>query len=50
MKYMVEGSDFTFGYKGAGNVTLLKELADELGFELKIIDKIKLKKTKYTII
>ncbi len=42
MKYMVAGSDFTFGYKGAGNVTLLKELADELGFEFKIIDKIKL--------
>jgi riboflavin kinase/FMN adenylyltransferase len=42
MKYMVAGSDFTFGYKGAGNVTLLKDLADELGFELKIIDKIKL--------
>ena len=42
MKYMVAGSDFTFGYKGAGNVILLKELADELGFELKIIDKIKL--------
>ncbi|MCR5581004.1 MAG: bifunctional riboflavin kinase/FAD synthetase [Pseudobutyrivibrio sp.] len=41
MKYMVVGSDFTFGYKGAGNVDLLRVLADEFGFELRVIDKIK---------
>ncbi len=41
MKYMVAGSDFTFGYKGAGDINLLKELAEEFGFELKVIDKIK---------
>lgn len=41
MKYMVAGSDFTFGYKGSGNVELLRELSKEFGFELKIIEKIK---------
>ena len=41
MKYMVAGSDFTFGYKGLGNVLLLSDLSKEFGFELEIIDKIK---------
>lgn len=41
MKYMAVGSDFTFGYKGAGNIQLLKELSTELGFELKVYEKIK---------
>lgn len=41
MKYMVAGSDFTFGYKGAGNVELLRIISKELGFELNIIEKIK---------
>ncbi|MCR5415885.1 MAG: bifunctional riboflavin kinase/FAD synthetase [Pseudobutyrivibrio sp.] len=41
MKYMVAGSDFTFGYKGAGNVELLKELSKELGFKFHVIEKIK---------
>ncbi|MBR5637199.1 MAG: riboflavin biosynthesis protein RibF, partial [Pseudobutyrivibrio sp.] len=41
MKYMISGSDFTFGHKGAGNVNLLSELSKELGFEYKVIDKIK---------
>ena len=41
MKYMVSGSDFTFGKKGAGNSTLLKELSSELGFEYNEIEKIK---------
>ena len=41
MKYMVAGSDFTFGYKGAGNVELLRSLSKELGFELNVIEKIK---------
>lgn len=42
MKYMVVGEDFTFGHKGLGNVDLLKQLADEYGFILKVIEKIKL--------
>lgn len=41
MKYMVVGSDFTFGYKGAGDVELLKELSERYDFELRVIDKIK---------
>ena len=41
MKYLVVGSDFTFGYKGEGNVELLKKISNKNGFELKIINKIK---------
>ena len=41
MKYMISGPDFTFGHKGAGNVQLLNELSKELGFEYKVIEKIK---------
>lgn len=41
MKYMISGSDFTFGYKGAGNCSLLCDLSSELGFEYKMIEKIK---------
>lgn len=40
MKYMAVGTDFTFGHKGAGNVKLLRELSEELGFDLKIYEKI----------
>ena len=41
MAYMVSGTDFTFGYKGAGDVRLLKDLSKKRGFEYKVIDKIK---------
>jgi riboflavin kinase/FMN adenylyltransferase len=41
MKYMISGSDFTFGHKGAGNAQLLFKLSKELGFEYKVIEKIK---------
>ncbi len=41
MKYMISGSDFTFGYKGAGNTDMLTDLSKELGFEYKVIEKIK---------
>ncbi len=41
MKCLVVGTDFRFGYKGEGDVVLLKEYANELGFELKVIDKLK---------
>ena len=41
MKYLVVGSDFTFGYKKGGNVDLLKKISNDFGFELKVIDKIK---------
>ncbi len=42
MKYMVSGSDFTFGYKGAGNVSLLESLSKELDFEYNSISKIQM--------
>ena len=41
MKYMVSGSDFTFGKNGAGNSAKLHLLSKELGFEYKEIQKIK---------
>ncbi len=41
MKSLVVGADFRFGYKGAGNVELLKRLSDEKGFSLKVIEKLK---------
>lgn len=40
MKYLVVGTDFKFGYKGKGDVSLLKELSEELGFKLIVIDKL----------
>jgi riboflavin kinase/FMN adenylyltransferase len=42
MKYMISGSDFTFGHKGAGNAQVLTRLSQVLGFEYKVIEKIKL--------
>lgn len=38
-KAMVVGPDCSFGYKGAGNVELLKTLSKELGFQLYVIEK-----------
>ena len=38
MKYLVVGTDFTFGYKKSGNVELLKKISGDYGFELKIIE------------
>lgn len=40
MRYMAVGSDFTFGYKGAGNAALLEKLSNDLGFRLEVIKKI----------
>ncbi|MBQ1843665.1 MAG: bifunctional riboflavin kinase/FAD synthetase [Lachnospiraceae bacterium] len=40
MRYLAVGSDFTFGYKGAGNAALLKELSGSIGFDLNVIEKI----------
>ncbi len=40
MKYLVVGTDFRFGYEGQGDVSLLKELSEELGFKLIVIDKL----------
>ena len=41
MKFLAVGEDFTFGYKGSGNVELLKKLSRKYGFELKVFNKIK---------
>ena len=40
MSYLVAGYDLSFGHKGAGNAELLRKLAPELDFELKIIEKV----------
>ena len=40
MSYLAAGYDLSFGYKGAGNADLLKKLAPEYKFELKIIEKV----------
>lgn len=40
MRYMAVGSDFTFGYKGAGNAALLEKLSTDLVFRLEVIKKI----------
>jgi len=37
---LAAGSDLSFGAGGAGNAALLKQLGPELGFEMKIIDKV----------
>lgn len=41
MKYMAVGSDFTYGYMGAGDARLLKELSDKFRFRLDVIEKLK---------
>ena len=42
MKYMVSGSDFTFGKYGAGNTSMLKDISKDFGFEYKEIKKIQI--------
>ena len=41
MRTLVVGEDFHFGYRGAGDVETLKQLAPELGFRPLIIPKLK---------
>ena len=38
-KYIVVGTDFTFGYKKRGDVELLRKLAEPCGYELIVIEK-----------
>lgn len=38
---IVCGSDLSFGYKGRGNVDLLRSLEDELHIKVKVIEKVK---------
>ena len=41
MKYLAVGTDFHFGYRGRGDVDLLRRLAGEMGFELEVVEKIR---------
>jgi len=41
MQYITVGSDFRFGYKGLGDVNMLRDLSKEYSFELEIVEKIK---------
>ncbi|MCR4797059.1 MAG: bifunctional riboflavin kinase/FAD synthetase [Lachnospiraceae bacterium] len=41
MKYMVCGTDFTFGSKGAGDVEMLESSREKKGFLLDVVNKIK---------
>ena len=41
MKYMVCGTDFTFGKKGLGNVDLLNQVHDFYGFDVEVVEKLK---------
>lgn len=38
--YIVAGTDVSFGAKGAGNASLLNEMSNICGYELRIIDKV----------
>lgn len=40
VRYIAAGADVSFGDKGAGNALLLQKMGENLGFEVKIIDKI----------
>ncbi len=41
-RYIVAGTDVSFGAKGAGNAQLLKEMAKECGYQVHTIDKVSL--------
>ena len=41
MKYMTCGTDFTFGKMGRGNIELLKEVHEDMGFDLEVVTKLK---------
>lgn len=38
--FVAAGTDVSFGYKGAGNASLLQAMAQEMGYQVKLIDKI----------
>ena len=41
MKHLCVGDDFRFGYKGQGDVLYLQKKSDELGFSLRVVEKVK---------
>ena len=42
IKEIVVGYDYTFGYKRLGNIGLLQEMGDKLGFKVHVVDPIRL--------
>lgn len=42
VRYLAAGADLSFGDKGSGNMELLQKLSPELGFETRIVEKVKL--------
>ena len=48
-KAIIVGTDCRFGYKGAGDVELLKNECEKLGIKVKIIDKLKVEGTDIDI-
>lgn len=46
---IVEGADFRFGAKRAGDVTLLRELGKAHGFEVHVVDQVEVPLTDHTV-
>lgn len=40
VEYLAAGTDVSFGYRGAGNAGLLKQLSKDCGFQVELIEKI----------
>ena len=40
-KVVLVGSDFRFGARGAGDITLLREMGTDLGFEVRVVDDVR---------
>lgn len=40
MKHVILGSDFRFGHGGAGDAALLRELGEELGFTVEVVENV----------
>jgi riboflavin kinase/FMN adenylyltransferase len=41
VKVVLVGSDFRFGARGAGDITLLREMGTNLGFEVRVVDDVR---------
>lgn len=46
VKFIAAGTDVSFGAKGAGNAQVLEACAEELGYELKLIEKVTYEKAE----
>lgn len=45
IKEIVVGYDYTFGYRRLGNIRLLQEMGDKLGFQVHVVDPVRLDDT-----